>query len=87
MSKGKKYSYQVAENDGSWSAEIVRQVSNRKTVISKRQDDFKTEADAQSWAEQELQQFLDQQVERNKRKAEKRELRAESDDVSGDSGF
>lgn len=77
MSQGKKYSYQVNQTDGGWSAEIRRQASQKKTVVSKRQDNFATEADAQKWAEAELAQFLQQQVERNKRKAEKRIQRAE----------
>lgn len=84
MSKGKKYSYQLIQQDKSWSVEILRQVTSRKTVVSKRQGDFETEAKAAEWAEQELKQFSEQQSERNKRKAEKRELRAESQSFESD---
>ena len=77
MTQGKKYSYQITQQDNEWCAEILRQVSYKKTVVSKRQENFKTEADAQTWAEKELEQFLQQQVERNKRKAEKRTQREE----------
>jgi hypothetical protein len=77
MTQGKKYSYQITQQDNEWCAEILRQVSYKKTVVSKRQENFKTEDEAQAWAEKELEQFLQQQVERNKRKAEKRTQREE----------
>lgn len=77
MSQSKKYSYRVTEKEGGWSAEILRQASNKKVVVSKRQDNFTSEDDAKSWADKELEQFLQQQVERNKRKAEKRVQREE----------
>lgn len=78
MPQGKKYSARITQQKSNWSAEILRQVSNKKTRVSKRQDDFATESEAQAWAEEELKQFLQQQVERNKRKAEKRAQRAEN---------
>lgn len=77
MKQGKKYSYQIYQRDNAWCAEILRQVSYKKTLVSKQQDNFATEQEAQDWAEQELEQFLQQQVERNKRKAEKRFQREE----------
>jgi len=77
MAQGKKYSFRVIQSDGRWSAEIRRQASHKKTVVSKRQDDFSTEAEAQSWAEKELEQFTQQQKARNERKAEKRSQREE----------
>ncbi|MGH1463576.1 MAG: DUF3622 domain-containing protein [Neptuniibacter sp.] len=79
MSQGKKYSYHLIQKGDSWSAEILRQASHKKTVVSKRQGDFKTEAEAEAWAEQTLKGFLEQQVERNKRKSEKRTLREENE--------
>ncbi|WP_415903387.1 DUF3622 domain-containing protein [Neptuniibacter sp. QD29_5] len=77
MAKGKKYDFQLVAEGETWSAKILRQASARKTVISKQQDGFATEDEAKVWAEAELEQFMSQQVERNKRKAEKREERAE----------
>ena len=77
MTQGKKFSYQITQQYNEWCAEILRQVSYKKTVVSKRQENFKTEGEAQAWAEKELEQFLQQQVERNKRKAEKRTQREE----------
>lgn len=79
MAKGKKYDFQVIAEGETWSAEILRQASARKVVVSKRQDGFASEDDAKAWAEAELKQFMEQQIERNKRKAEKREQRAESE--------
>jgi len=81
MSQGKKYSSRVTENAGGWSAEILRQASNKKVVVSKRQDNFASEDEAKSWADKELEQFLQQQVERNKRKAEKRVQREEKQNL------
>lgn len=78
MTQAKKYSYRISQLDNEWCAEILRQVSNKKTVVSKRQENFKTEEEAQAWAEKELEQFLQQQVERNKRKAEKRSQREDN---------
>ncbi len=72
MAQGKKYDFRVIENDGSWTAEIVRKISNRKTKVTQRQDGFGSEADAQAWAEQAMAGFLKQQAERNERKAAQR---------------
>ncbi|WP_415888463.1 DUF3622 domain-containing protein [Neptuniibacter sp. SY11_33] len=77
MAKGKKYDFQLVAEGETWSAKILRQASARKTVVSKQQDGFATEDEAKTWAEAQLQKFLEQQQERNKRKAEKREERAE----------
>ena len=84
MAKGKKYDFQVTAEGETWSASILRQASARKTVVSKRQDGFASEQEATAWAETELKGFLEQQVERNKRKAERRELRATEDEFSTD---
>lgn len=77
MSKGKKYDYRVSKNRTNWKVEIVRQATSRKSVVSKRQTGFETEAAAKEWAEKELKSFVENQLERNKRKAKQRELRDE----------
>ncbi len=69
MANGKKFDYRVVEKRNGWAAEIIRQVSARRTTISKRQADFSTEAEATEWAEKALAEFVQSQVERNKRKA------------------
>ncbi|MDX1303507.1 DUF3622 domain-containing protein [Photobacterium sp.] len=69
MANGKKFDYRVVEKRTGWAAEIIRQVSARRTTISKRQADFATEAEATEWAEKALAEFVQSQVERNKRKS------------------
>ncbi len=73
MSKGKKFSYQVLEDKGAWKAEIVRKVSTKKTTVTKSQADFTSEQEAKEWAENELQSFMQQLSERNKRRDQKRD--------------
>lgn len=77
MSTSKKFSYSVSEKRSGWVAEIVRQVSAARKVVSKRQMGFATEAEAIEWAEKELPNFIALQAERNKRKSQHR--KAEED--------
>ncbi len=72
MSIRKKYDCQTSEEKDTWRADIVRRASSKKTVISKTQAGFKSEADAVEWAKKELALFLQKQNARNKRQAEKR---------------
>ncbi|WP_339617329.1 DUF3622 domain-containing protein [uncultured Gilvimarinus sp.] len=58
MATGKKFDYQITEVDGTWRAELTRRASARKTVISKTQEGFNTEAEAVTWAETELKALL-----------------------------
>jgi len=69
MAKSKKFDYQVVQDKSSWSAKIIRKASSKKQVVSKQQDGFATEADAQAWGETELKSFLHQLEQRNKRRA------------------
>ncbi len=71
MTKEKKYNCRVAQGDTSWVAEIVRRVSSRETVVSKSQDGFSTEAEAQEWGGIELKLFMQNQNERNKRRSDR----------------
>lgn len=68
MAKGKKYDFNLVLVDGSWTAEIVRKITSKKTVVSKSQAGFASEAEAQIWAETELKGFLQNQIERNARR-------------------
>ena len=69
----KKYHYTVTqESDASWKASIIRQVSSRKSNVSKSQSDFATEAEAKTWAESEIETFRQAQAQRNNRKNEQR---------------
>ena len=86
MSKGKKYDFNLVLVDGSWTAEIVRKITSKKTVVSKSQAGFASEAEAQVWAETELKGFLQNQIERNARRirlvAESVEVIVEESDES-----
>ncbi|MCP3907662.1 MAG: DUF3622 domain-containing protein [Oceanicoccus sp.] len=73
MSKDKKFSYQVQEEEGTWKADIIRKVSARKTTVSKTQSGFASEQEATAWADAELQAFMKQLGERNKRRDKKRD--------------
>ena len=73
MSKGKKYSYRVVEEGAGWTAQIVRKISVKESAVSKSQDGFASEKEAQAWGETQLKTFLKSLSERNKRRAEKRD--------------
>lgn len=70
MSTNKRYNSQVSkdETSGLWRAEILRRASSKRNVVSKTQDGFANEAEANKWAEAELVEFLALN-ERNKRKS------------------
>ena len=72
MTKGKKYDYQVTQNNTYWTTKIIRQVTSTKTIVSKRQDGFSTESDAQAWGQSEIKIFLQNLVERNMRRSQQR---------------
>ena len=69
MTKAKKYDCRIAQANSCWSAEIVRRITSKKTTVSKRQDGFATEAEAQAWGENELKSFLQNLNARNKRRS------------------
>lgn len=73
MSKAPKYSFRVVEKrNNTWTAEIQRQATAKKKVVSKRQTGFASEEQGVEWAEQELKQILANHIQRNKRHDEER---------------
>jgi len=72
MAFSKKYDYRTSQQKDTWNAEIIRRASSKNIVVTKKQDGFKTEAEANEWAEKELIQFTVKQSEQNKRRAAKR---------------
>lgn len=73
MSKAPKYSFRVVEKrNNTWTAEIQRQATSKKKVVSKRQTGFASENEGTAWAEQELTKILENHVARNKRHDEER---------------
>jgi len=90
MAKG-KYGFRIIEEDSSWTAQITRKISARKTGVSKSQKGFSSESEAKAWVDKELETFLNSLKERNKRQSQKREeatakSEAESEAESGQSG-
>lgn len=72
MANSKKYSFQIKQDRTSWSTKIIRRVSSQKTVVSKRQGGFSSEAEAQAWGEKEIVLFLENLSARNKRRSKPR---------------
>lgn len=54
MATGKKYDFTIEQNDSEWVAKITRKITSKKTLITKQQDGFTSEEEAQSWAEEAL---------------------------------
>ncbi|MDP1558619.1 MAG: DUF3622 domain-containing protein [Nitrosomonas sp.] len=79
MTKSKKYDYQVIQDNTCWSAKIIRQVTSKKTIVSKRQDGFATESDAEAWGQSEIKAFLQNLNERNKRRSRQSEKEQEQE--------
>ena len=69
MLKSKKYDYRIVQDKTGWSAEINRRATSKKTVVSKKQAGFSTEAEAQAWGQTELKALLANLNERNKRRS------------------
>ena len=76
MAKG-KYGSRILQEGTSWTAEITRKISSKRTGVSKTQDGFSSESEAQAWIEKELPVFLKSLGEQNKRRADERELAVE----------
>lgn len=71
MTESKKYSYRVVQGDTGWAVDIIRRASSKKTIVSKTQGGFKTEAEAQDWGQEQVKEFLKKLNlnEQNKRRA------------------
>ena len=69
MTKVKKYDYRVVQGNAGWKTEIIRRASSKKTVISKSQDGFATESEAQDWGQRELKSLLETLAERNRQRS------------------
>lgn len=58
MKQSKKYDYRVLQDNDAWTAEVIRRVTSRVTVVSKGKGGFATEAEAQAWGQAEVEAFL-----------------------------
>lgn len=77
MTKNRKYSYKLEQIKDSWSAQILRQVTSKKVLVSKEQAGFSSEDDAKKWAEQRLLEFTDTLRTSNQRHGTQRKLNEE----------
>ena len=77
MAKSKKYTCRVVQEDDSWSAEVVRRVTSKKSVVTKRQDGFVTDDEAESWGLAEVRSLVKSTNlnERNKRRSKEESKR------------
>ena len=72
MATGSKYAIEITQEEALWAANITRRVSRKDTVVSKTQNGFATEEEAQTWAEAELKGFMENQSKRNEARDKKR---------------
>ncbi|QYK01959.1 DUF3622 domain-containing protein [Shewanella psychrotolerans] len=72
MTQQKKYGLRVIEAEGTWTAQVTRRMTARKTVVSKSQKGFATEAEANEWGNKALQQIVENLMVRNERRAKQR---------------
>ncbi|ABO22477.1 DUF3622 domain-containing protein [Shewanella loihica] len=78
MTQNKKYGLRVSEAEGSWTAEVTRRMTARKTVVTKAQTGFASEAEATAWGEETLKGIVDNLMLRNERRAKQRVERNEA---------
>ena len=58
MKQSKKFGYHIIKEGSSWSVEIIRRVTAKKTRVSKREDGFQSEEEAEKWGKSEVETFL-----------------------------
>lgn len=76
MAKGKKYEFLVKQDNTGWTAEIIRKATTKKTIVSKRQNGFPSESEAQEWGERELKILLQSVHERNMQRTQQHEQKS-----------
>ena len=77
MAKNNKYSSNIEQNGTKWKAQIIRQVTSKKTQVSSQRDDFSSEREAKEWAQQKLAEFTNTLEQSNSRHGERRKLNSE----------
>jgi hypothetical protein len=75
MTQQKKYGLRVIEAEGTWTAQVTRRMTARKTVVSKSQAGFASEAEASEWGNKALQEIVENLMVRNERRAKQRDER------------
>jgi len=64
MSSNKKYEPQLIQEKQTWSVNIIRKVSKKKTHITMSGKDFPSEAEAVEWSNNAIQTLLKKQYEK-----------------------
>jgi len=77
MANNKKYDSKIEQEGSLWKAQIHRQVTSKKTIISKQQGSFASEEQAKEWAEKQLAEFASTLGASNKRHGEQRKMNEE----------
>ena len=72
MAKSKKYQSVIVQDGKVWLAKIERQVTSKKTLVSKQQGGFASEQEAADWASETLSEFMAKQNSSNLRHAKQR---------------
>ena len=78
MSKSKKYAVSVEQHEDTWKAQILRQVTSRKTAVSKQRDGFASREEAEQWGTEQLAEFTKVQSGSNVRHGEQRKSSSET---------
>jgi len=73
----KKYQSEVLQDDDNWTARITRQVTSRKSIVSKQKEGFASEGDAQAWVEITMAEFISTQKKANSRQGSSRKEQEE----------
>ena len=73
----KKYQSEVLQEGNTWTARITRQVTSRKSIVSKQQQDLSSEAEAKAWVETTLAEFISTQKSANSRQGTSRKSQEE----------
>jgi len=68
MAKSKKFDVRLIEEGATWTAQITRRKTARETIVSKSQDGFASESEAQAWGDEQLADFVKNAAEKNKRR-------------------
>ncbi|MCP4274231.1 MAG: DUF3622 domain-containing protein [Gammaproteobacteria bacterium] len=61
-----RFDYRLVEKNNSWTAEITRKMTSKKTFVTKKKDDFITEKDADEWGRKELKRLVSKLNKRNR---------------------
>lgn len=71
MAKSKKYTCRIVQDNDAWTAEVVRRVTSKKSIVTKSQAGFATDDEAEAWGQAEVKTLVKTTNlnERNKRRA------------------